>query len=45
MRERVEAVLDRIRPAIQADGGNVELVEISPDNVVKVRLTLSLIHI
>jgi Fe-S cluster biogenesis protein NfuA len=39
MRERVEAVLDRIRPAIQADGGNVELVEISPDNVVKVRLT------
>lgn len=36
---RVEAVLDRIRPAIQADGGNVELVEISPDNVVKVRLT------
>ncbi|NLM42115.1 MAG: NifU family protein [Firmicutes bacterium] len=39
MRERVEAVLNRIRPAIQADGGNVELVEISPDNVVKVRLT------
>ena len=39
MRERVEAVLDRIRPAIQTDGGNVELVEIRPDNVVKVRLT------
>ena len=39
MRERVEAVLDRIRPAFQADGGNVELVEISPDHVVKVRLT------
>lgn len=39
MREKVEAVLDRIRPAIQADGGNVELVDISPDNVVKVKLT------
>jgi Fe-S cluster biogenesis protein NfuA len=39
MREKVEAVLGRIRPAIQADGGDVELVEISPDNVVKVRLT------
>ncbi|HHT42905.1 MAG TPA: NifU family protein [Firmicutes bacterium] len=39
MRDRVEAVLDRIRPAIQADGGNVELVGISPDNVVTVKLT------
>lgn len=39
MRERVEAVLDRIRPAIQADGGNVELVDVSADNVVTVRLT------
>lgn len=39
MKDRVEAVLDRIRPSIQADGGNVELVGISEDNVVTVRLT------
>lgn len=39
MRDRVEAVLDRIRPALQADGGDVELVGISQDNVVTVRLT------
>lgn len=39
MREKVEAVLERVRPAIQADGGNVELVDITSDNVVKVRLT------
>ncbi|HHY10405.1 MAG TPA: NifU family protein [Firmicutes bacterium] len=39
MKERVEAVLNRIRPSIQADGGDVELVEISEDNVVTVKLT------
>lgn len=39
MKDRVEAVLDKIRPAIQADGGDVELVDISDDNVVTVRLT------
>ncbi|WP_243544107.1 NifU family protein [Pseudodesulfovibrio tunisiensis] len=38
MRERIEAVLDKIRPMLQADGGDVELVEITDDNVVKVRL-------
>jgi len=39
VKERVEAVLAKIRPAIQADGGDVELVGISEDNVVTVRLT------
>lgn len=38
MREKVEAALSRIKPALQADGGDVELVEVS-DGVVKVRLT------
>lgn len=38
MRERVEKALDKIRPALMADGGNVELVDIE-DGVVKVRLT------
>jgi len=37
MRERVEAVLDKIRPALQADGGGIELVDIV-DGVVKVKL-------
>jgi len=35
---RVEAVLDRIRPVVQSDGGDVELVEITQDHVVRVRL-------
>jgi Fe-S cluster biogenesis protein NfuA len=39
MKERVEAAIDKVRPALQADGGNVELVEVSPEGVVKVRLT------
>ncbi len=38
MREKVEAVLKKIRPNLQADGGDVELVEVV-DGVVKVRLT------
>lgn len=37
MREKVEAVLNDIRPALQSDGGDVELVEVD-QGVVKVRL-------
>ncbi len=37
MREEVEAALNEIRPGLQADGGDVELVDIE-DGVVKVRL-------
>ncbi len=37
MREKVEAALDEIRPGLQADGGDVELVDIV-DGIVKVRL-------
>ena len=37
VKERVQEVLDRIRPALQADGGDVELVDIE-GGVVKVRL-------
>ena len=39
MKERIETALDKIRPSLMADGGNVEVVEVSPDGVVKVRLT------
>ncbi len=38
MKEKVLAVLDEIRPNLMADGGNVELVDVSPDGVVKVKL-------
>lgn len=38
MKEKVQKVLDKIRPTLQADGGDVELVEVTDDNVVKVRL-------
>jgi Fe-S cluster biogenesis protein NfuA len=38
MKEKVEKSLNRIRPALQADGGDVELVDVV-DGVVKVRLT------
>ncbi len=38
MKEKVLAVLDEIRPSLMADGGNVELVDVSPDGVVKVKL-------
>jgi Fe-S cluster biogenesis protein NfuA len=37
MKEKVEMALARIRPALQADGGDVELVEVV-DGVVKLRL-------
>jgi Fe-S cluster biogenesis protein NfuA len=37
-RDKLESVLDKVRPAIQADGGDVELVNIREDNVVEVRL-------
>jgi Fe-S cluster biogenesis protein NfuA len=39
MKEKVQKVIDQIRPSLQADGGDVELVDISEDGVVKVRLT------
>ena len=38
MKEKIEAALNKIRPALQADGGDVEVVEIK-DGIVKVRLT------
>ena len=38
MKEKVEAVLEQIRPALQADGGDVELVDVN-DGVVSVKLT------
>jgi len=39
LKEKVEKVLEEIRPALKRDGGNVELVDVTRDGLVKVRLT------
>ncbi len=39
MKEEVEKVLEEVRTFLKADGGDVELVDVSPEGVVKVRLT------
>ena len=38
MKEKVEELINKIRPNLQADGGDIELIEVSEDGVVKVRL-------
>ena len=38
VQERVNRILELIRPPVQADGGDVELVEVTPDGLVKIRL-------
>ncbi len=37
MRDHVEEILNMIRPSVQQDDGDVELVDVSPDGVVRVR--------
>ena len=39
MKEQVQKAIDTIRPSLQADGGDVELVDVSAEGVVKVKLT------
>jgi Fe-S cluster biogenesis protein NfuA len=38
MKERVQELIEQIRPNLQADGGDIELVEVTDDGIVKVRL-------
>jgi len=38
MKENVQKAIDDIRPNLQADGGDVQLVDVSDDGTVKVRL-------
>ena len=38
LQERVVRILNLIRPAIQSDGGDVELIDITEDGIVKIRL-------
>ena len=39
MKEKIQAALDKIRTNLQADGGDVELVDVDADGTVKVKLT------
>lgn len=39
LKEKVEKALDSIRPYLKADGGDVELVKITPEGIVEVKLT------
>jgi Fe-S cluster biogenesis protein NfuA len=37
MKDRVQAVIDWLRPIVQADGGDLELVDVSDDGIVQIR--------
>jgi Fe-S cluster biogenesis protein NfuA len=39
MEEKIKEALEKVRPMLQADGGNVELIEVTSDGVVKLKLT------
>lgn len=39
LREKVEKALETIRPYLKADGGDVELVKVTPEGIVEVKLT------
>ena len=38
MKEKVQAAIEKIRPMLKADGGDVELIDVSDSGVVQVRL-------
>jgi Fe-S cluster biogenesis protein NfuA len=39
LREKIEDALNRVRPSLQADGGDIELIDVNDNGVVKVKLT------
>jgi Fe-S cluster biogenesis protein NfuA len=39
LKEKVESALNKVRPSLQADGGDVQLIDVDDQGVVKVRLT------
>jgi len=39
LKEQVEKVIEKVRPSLQMDGGDVTLVDVSEDGIVKVKLT------
>ena len=38
-KEQIENVLNKIKPSLKADGGDVELIEVGEDGIIKVKLT------
>lgn len=38
MKEKVQEAINQIRPNLQADGGDVDLIEVTEDGIVKVKL-------
>jgi len=38
MKARVQEVIEMIRPNLQADGGDIELIDVTPEGIVKVKL-------
>ncbi len=39
MKDKVQTALDQVRPNLQRDGGDVELIDVTDDGIVKVKLT------
>jgi Fe-S cluster biogenesis protein NfuA len=39
IKERVSKALERVRPYLQSDGGDIDLIDVTEDMTVKVRLT------
>lgn len=39
MKEKIEAALNKVRPMLKADGGDIKLIEVTPDGKVKVKLS------
>ncbi len=39
LREKVEKSLEKVRPLLQADGGGIELLDVTQDGIVRVKLT------
>ena len=39
MKEQIQKAIEKIRPNLQADGGDVELIDVGEDGIVKVKLT------
>jgi Fe-S cluster biogenesis protein NfuA len=39
LKEKIEEALDKVRPALQADGGDVQFVDVDDEGVVTVKLT------
>jgi Fe-S cluster biogenesis protein NfuA len=38
MKEKVQKAIDKIRPNLQADGGDIQLIDVTEDGIVKVKL-------